>query len=117
MNDRDLIIKAAKAIGLVGEWCENVPDFYGTIGNHFLIDGGCFRYSWNPLECSSNAFMLQTQLHMRVFINKEDATTTAMIGNMSSDVSGYALEHHKGDVMKATMRAITRCAADIVKED
>ena len=117
MNDKDLIIKAAKSLGLKGEWREGIYDDRGTLGNYFVVNEDYCRYTWNPLGCSSDAFKLQTELYMRVFINKEDNTTTALVGNMSSDVSGYALEHHKGDVLKATMRAIVRCAADTVRED
>ena len=109
MNDKELIIKAAKAIGLEGCWVDE-----WTFGDSSLVVGG---YDYNPLTNPHDAFTLQTELYMRVFINKEDSTTTALVGNMSSDVSGYALEHHKGDVLKATMRAIVRCAADTVRED
>ena len=101
MNDKELLILAAKAVGYTLEehyyvitdddqyypWCVTTDDF------------------WNPLIDNADAFRLMVTLKLHV-----------MFWAASLSVDDRPLEMYENDSYAATRRAIVKAAAEIGKE-
>lgn len=108
MDDKELLEKAAKAVGLDGyihEWIN---------GPEFIIHGEN-PATWNPLTDDGDALRLAVKIGLEVFTRQGmsgDITTVAVPQEM--DIESIH-ERHKGDAMKATRLAITRAAAAMAR--
>ena len=103
MNDRDLLILAAKAAGM-------------TLGKHTQKDWA-FTYGgkeWNPLADDGDALRLAVKLRMVI---DTDYNGGANAGNAAVDFGepeyGYQEGQGKPAPLAATRRAIVRAAAEI----
>lgn len=102
-GDDELIIRAAKAIGLKGE----------MVGGFRIIKDGK-PYYWNPLTNAEDALLLALRLNMDLFfgygwLNDTKGPTAT---TRCSDRFEELVEDNNDDILAAALRAITRCAAD-----
>ena len=106
MTDRELLEFAAKAAG----YKVNSDGFGG-----FTVPtrrGACRE--WNPLSDNGDAFMLATDLKMRVMQRPLDECVTVFAGDMFGTV--MTRERYKCDNYSAVRIAIVRAAAEIGRD-
>jgi hypothetical protein len=97
-SDRELLERAAKAASAEYEWDEDHIELITPIG-------GGSGY-WNPLTDDGDAFRLAVTLDIDVFYQSDE------FGRFTSaEGRTFAYEHHNGDALAATRRAIVRAAA------
>lgn len=107
MNDRELLILAASALGRDLEWCK---DFTGAEYCYFTNDT---RY-WNPLESDGDAFRMAVTLNIDI--------SPVHFGDAASAKARHGkwvyvpYKHHAGDRLAATRSAIVIAAARAGKE-
>ena len=94
MTDREMVQKAAGAIGLKLHW-----DVEGVAWKKWP------SFKWNPLTSSADAFELAVKLSMCVSIHAGHCMACAQLGTMQTETGS--------DTAAATRRAITRAAAAI----
>lgn len=98
MNDRELLEKAARAIGREFE-----PGFTETF--------------WNPLACDKDAFHLMSELKISVIFDNSESDVAAK-SSFREDLEWLGEEiTHELNEKYATRRAITRAAAAMADED
>jgi hypothetical protein len=107
MIDRELLELATMAAGInVREFCENGLKIYG--------EGLCSEYIWNSLDDEGDALRLAIKLRISIWIEK-----TLVIAEVCSDCDDQnviAKEYCDSETQSmATLRAITRAAAEIGK--
>lgn len=97
-SDRELLEKAAKAAGIVGEWSTTMG------GWPCLIVAGA--HAWQPMHDDGDALRLLIKLQMHINWAFGNETYICVSGGDEAEesVSG-------GDPMAATRRAIVRAAA------
>jgi hypothetical protein len=98
MNDKEMLIAAAKAAGI-------------EVVTPTMLEYG----KWNPLEGDGDALRLAVKLRLKVSTPTTD-TDCALAGN--GDVFSYSEDVEKitiTDLYAATRRAIVRAAAEIGK--
>lgn len=114
MNDKELLMMAAKAAGEIGEYVEDYSpgDYYADqfyCGSECgVLTGslGCYHV-WNPLIDDGDALRLAVKLNLLVDNNGPYAECFAP--TMRNTVA----ENHNTDPYAATRRAIVRAAAEI----
>ena len=98
MNDRELLELAAKAAGIVGEYCEEKRCF-----SSYMEPG------WNPLNDDGDALRLSVHLQLEVSVFRDHVTVF--------HPKGWCDELYKDNAtsLSATRLAIVRAAAEIGK--
>ena len=106
MTDRELLEKAAKAVGIVIEdWTGDTPRVIKMFRGHSP------RYSeWNPLDDDGDALRLAVKLKLEIDIGNGIAARTQRGEKILIDAKEEACAY------AATRRAIVRAAASITKE-
>lgn len=79
MNDRELLERAAKAAGIVGEYKSWTGQGFAE-GIRQVIDGSKCYQPWNPLTDDGQALRLAADLHMDVFVRGEWVEAVAPMG-------------------------------------
>lgn len=113
MNDKELLMMAAKAAGVVGEYVEDysVGDYYAdqfyTGPDCGILTGkGHLASVWNPLTDDGDALRLSVSLKIRIAFVGDCVSTCA--------INSYPMDANMGvDEYAATRRAIVRAAAEI----
>lgn len=115
-NDRELLERAAKAAGLYDEWPE--PGGVQWNGRGLWRSGAGRGVLWNPLTDDGDALRLAVQCSLEVSIIDDEPGADgefarACVGYASETDRRvcYVFEDHRGDIFKATRRAIVRAAA------
>lgn len=113
MSDKELLLAAAKAAGVVGEYKTNGKNSDGSIrGGIWIGHGNVFETGnitgpwWNPLKDDGDALRLAVKLNMGISIHDNHCTACAQIGIMQT-------ERDTGTTAEVTRRAIVRAAAAI----
>lgn len=111
MNDKELLLLAAKAVGIDGEWRDDYTgDYYytgNTYGIMYLPDDDNWTI-WNPLTDDGDALRLAVRLNMLIDPNNGHVTTCTATGGFAE-----AEECTSECKYAATRRAIVRAAAAI----
>lgn len=109
MTDRELLERAAKAAGIVGEWTNPMPH---AVGNGTVRTGIGGRL-WNHLTDDGDALRLAVALNLSVMNIKDgEHAFTNVVGSGPKPGNFHDVyEDHNGDSTAATRRAITRAAA------
>ena len=106
MTDRELLEKAAKALG----WRWSIADlvWYDDFA-------GTFIKSWNPLTDDGDAFRLMVKLDIDLMgsTNDADRTGQSVTFPVAGDWDSLTVWYQGGDKLAATRRAIVRAAAAI----
>lgn len=105
MTDRELLEKAAKAAGLVGEWGEDIPDCCNC-SDLFFVD----EYPWNPLDDDAAALQLAVKLQIDIAFVTHHAPGLGVVVFADGNWSEFLEPDH----FAATRRAIVRAAAEMV---
>ena len=110
MDDRELLERAAKAVGI--KLC-----VWGSRGseNFAEIIGPTNVRRWNPLDDDADAFRLAVKLALLVDVIDDDTEhCTEVVWSGCYMTHGYRIrQNHDGDPYAATRRAIVRAAAEI----
>lgn len=117
MNDKELLMMAAKAAGAVGEYVENYPpsDYYAEqyySGNECgILTGSLGRYHvWNPLSDDGDALRLAVKLEMDI---EQYAGSVEVGAYYDGDFINTVSVEIADCRLFATRRAIVRAAAEI----
>lgn len=120
MGDRELLVMAAKAAGLLIEWHD-----WGDFGEHpRVIEEGAISagsVQWNPLHDDGDALRLAVKMRMMVDVDEyrvQALAEIAMHEGLEPETvyfDGQSIGVNRGDVNSATRRAIVRAAAKIGK--
>lgn len=103
MSDRELLEKAAKAVG----WrVSRAADYYEGGEGAVMLYG--VQEPWNPLDDDGDALRLAVQLCMSVLIG-DGGTVSACIDGEERSIK--VVERYTPDPCAATRRAIVRAAA------
>lgn len=100
MSDRELLMKAAKAVGK-----ELDLDRYDDEMGFIIL--GISRW-WNPLTNDADAFRLMMSLKIEIGFTDESSEVNAWAPHRSWD---YFYEDYGDDLCAATRRVITKVAA------
>lgn len=113
MDDRTLLEKAAKAMGLSNAewgWADSTGRRWDTDVLHYRNDKG-IRCAFVPLTDDGDALRLAVKLGMWLYIGAGSGSSTdAQLPDISK------LEPHDCDPYAATRRAIVRAAAELGKD-
>lgn len=101
-TDRELLELAAKAAGVVGEWCEI---YHGILLTETQSNEGCDI--WTPLVDDGDALRLAVELSLHVKICRR------MVLVEGRELGDDQFERLTPDPYAATRRAIVRAAAEI----
>jgi len=107
--DKELLMMAAKAAGISGE--------FDGLTESFVPDDGFIpsshQFYWNPLKSDGDALRLAVKLKLCVSIefDRVDVTTPQM-----DNATEYFYDNPPTDPYAATRRAVVRAAAAIGKE-
>lgn len=107
MSDRELLEKAAKAVGV--EVFFNELGFCQINSNH-ISAGPKF---WNPLLDDGDALRLAVKLNLDIRYESYDAGVAAIVGAAWDDAPEAVHEIFERDGPRAVRRAIVRAAAAI----
>jgi hypothetical protein len=106
-QDRELLEKAAKAVGMPYEWLPMLGGMYQ------VIDAGRMNGPWNPLTDDGDALRLAVKLNMRIEADEIEKRVS-----VAATTAGLTVEEFvdwDGDPYAATRRAIVRAAAVIAE--
>lgn len=102
MNNRDLLVNAAKAAGIQGKYYVAYHERYINEG---IDTGNC--HLWNPLTCNEDAFSLMVNIYMGLDVRDNEVT----VNNPDTGVSYKQPVSYGEDREEATRLAIVNCAA------
>ncbi|MBK9497381.1 MAG: hypothetical protein IPO08_23245 [Xanthomonadales bacterium] len=107
MNDRELLELAAKAVGIVGEWCNCVDHEAGILTPN---DQGKV---WNPLQSDGDALRLAVTLDISILRGTYKVCFECIPQEDDGNVSAHEQYSDHDNEYAATRRAIVRAAAEI----
>ena len=113
MNDRELLVLAAKAAGIeISQWSNCQAGGFISKGSPYLDSWGDERTRrdfWNPLTDDGDAMRLAVKLELEICFNNQEEGTTVWC----PAIGDWLPEKHGDDPYAATRRAIVRAAAEI----
>ncbi|MFU4302113.1 hypothetical protein ACM73N_28170 [Pseudomonas aeruginosa] len=109
MNDRELLVLAARAAGFTG-----CGFFLGDDGIDVSDETGT-RFAWNPLTDDGDALRLAVQLDITIGPEHPDVVGKSLCRASWSNRNMSLGEFGDGDKPSAYRRAIVRAAAEIGK--
>ena len=111
MTDKELIIQAAKAVGITGRWDERDKIFIVTYNNH----GMPFYARWDPLIHADQALQIVIDLNLNVKHGWTEAEGKPLAMVVVSNQEGTVTygEFKQDNARRAMLRAIVPVAAEI----
>ena len=111
MTDKELIIQAAKAVGITGRWDERDKIFIVTYNNH----GMPFYARWDPLIHADQALQIVIDLNLNVKHGWTEAEGKPLAMVVVSNQEGTVTygEFKQDNARRAMLRAIVQVAAEI----
>lgn len=115
MNDRELLLLAAKAIGAQPyDWDTSRDGLFIQASGMVWLANGDHDADWNPLVDDTDAFRLSAELGINIGYNIFNGDPCAWRTRQYQDVS--CVEPCGDDKTAALRRAIVRAAAEIGKQ-
>ena len=111
MNDKELLMMAAKAAGVVGEYRSAYVEAYNRDVYGIAPRGVGSSAFWNPITSDGDALRLAVKLNLRI----EHEKHAVYVGYSGDDGEDICAESVCASISRerATRRAIVRAAAEI----